>query len=123
MVEMAVADDDVLNLLRIQTSFLHSWYEDLFAFFRCVQGVDDNDSLARRERPRADSVEADVVEIVKNSCRLERLARNRRKPRFLAKHGGPLRAAGRAPVCGFLEKIRLLDRHSPRNTPLDPLPF
>src|SRR5438093_7926335 len=104
MVEMAVADDDVLDLLRIQTSFLHSWYEDLFAFFRCVQGVNDDDSLARRERPRADSVEADIVEIVKNSRRLECLARNRRQPRFLSKHGGPLRTAGRAQVCRFLQQ-------------------
>src|SRR5439155_1499837 len=50
MVEMAVADDDVLNLLRIQTRFLHSWYEDLFAFFRRVQGVNNNDSPARCKR-------------------------------------------------------------------------
>src|SRR5207247_6610393 len=76
MVEMAVADDDVLNLLRIQTRFLHSWYEDLFAFFRRVQGVNNNDSPARSERLRPDSVDPDVIEIVKNSCRLELLTRN-----------------------------------------------
>src|SRR5262249_18238000 len=107
VVEVAVADDDVFDLLRIESGLLHSGDQNLFGVFRRIQGVDDNDALTRCERPGTDVVEADVIKIVEDLRRLERLPGDRRQTRFLPQHGWPLRSARGAQVPEFVHKIRL----------------
>src|SRR5215470_4041593 len=89
VVEVAVTDDDVFDLLRIESGLLHSGDQNLFGVFRRIQGVDDNDALTRCERPGTDVVEADVIKIVEDLRRLERLPRDRRQTCVLPQHRWP----------------------------------
>ena len=123
MVEVAVADDDIFDLLRIQAGLLHSRFQNLLGLVRRVQGINDNDALAGCKRPCTDVVETDVVEIVKNLRRLESLPWNRRQSFLLSQHRRSLRAPRGAQVRCVLQKIGLRYRHRGRNVGLSLLGF
>ena len=123
MIEVAVADDDVFDLLRIQAGLFHSGYQNLFGLFRRVQRINDNNPLAGGDGPRTDVVETDVIEVVENLRRLESLPWNRRLSCFLTQHCRPLRASRRTQVPCFGQKIGLRDRHRFRDVRLRLLGF
>src|SRR5437667_89679 len=90
MISMSVRDEDILDVLWIETDLFHP-ADDQFLGVVGKDRVDENDPLARRQRPRRVNLTADEVEIVEDLRGLRVPGRARRRTggvRYLARHGG-----------------------------------
>ena len=96
MVEVAVADDDVLHVCRLETDLHERRLDDLLRFVNGVERVDQDDALIGRDRPCADRVEAEVVEVVEQLDDVDLSLRLGSKTGVLAQHRRPLRTEHRA---------------------------
>src|SRR5437667_2311775 len=65
MIGMSVGDEDILDVLWIETDLLHPAH-DQFLGVVGKDRVDENDPLARRQSPRRVNLTADEVEVVED---------------------------------------------------------
>src|SRR5439155_2286898 len=103
-------DDDHLHVRRIQTGLLQRGLDDLFGFLHRVERVDEDDALAGRNRPCADRVETEVIEVVENLDDIDLPLRLGRQARVLAQHRGALRAQRTAGLLEARLQLRVVAR-------------
>ena len=81
VIEMVVAEDQVLDLLRVELQLLHRRDDDVLRVILAVHRVEQDVAVVRRDQPRADAGIADPVEVVEQPLAAEDLRRARRRER------------------------------------------
>src|SRR5262249_37599438 len=119
----AMADDDVLDLLGVETGLFHPRYQNLFGFFRRIQRVNNNDAFACCQCPCTNIVKTDVVEVVETLRWFKSLAWHRRQTCILTQDGRPLRTPRGAQGRRFRQQIRFRYLHCCGNVRLRLLGF
>ena len=96
VIEVAVADDDVFHVRRVEAGLLQRGLDDLLRLVNGVQRIDQDDALIRRDGPRADRGEAEEIEVVEQLDDVDLALRLGRKAGVLSEHRGTLGAEHRA---------------------------
>src|SRR5262245_25258151 len=64
MVAMAVGEDQILHLGRVEAQFSVTSNDDALRFLGIVQAVDLDDACAGHDRPGGDAVRSEVVQLI-----------------------------------------------------------
>ena len=108
MIGVPVPDDDHLHVRRVEPDLLQRRLDDFFGFLHRVERVDQDDALAGRNRPRANRVEAEVIEVVENLDRVDLPQRLGRQAGVLAQHSRTLRAQRTARLLETALQLRVV---------------
>ena len=116
VVAVMVAEDQKLDVLRIEARLLHGRDDDVARVGGVVHRVIHDVAVVRRDDPRADARIADPVEVVEHALNAEDLRRARRRIRRQLAARCSARQATRAPVrwrhAGGLQKMPTSNRRS-----------
>ena len=97
VIEMVVAEDQVLDLHGIEIQLLDRGDDDVARVFLAVHRVEQDVAVVRRDQPRADAGVADPVEVVEQALPADDLGRTRRRDRAADAARCPARRPSRGP--------------------------
>ena len=113
-----MSDEDVFDLLGVETHFLESRYQDVLRLGGGIEGIYEDDTFAGLDGPGAYVVEPDVVQVFEHADWLDEVVFDWRQSRSLSYQRRPPRSGGRAVRFCFIYEIGPCQLHRRRNVSL-----
>ena len=113
-----MSDEDVLDLLGVETYFLQSRYQDVPRLGGGVESIYEDNTFAGFDGPGPHVVEPDVVQVFEHADGLDEVVFDWRQSRSLSYQRRPSRTGGRAVRFSFIYEIGPCQLHRRCNVSL-----